>query len=55
MLNNEIQFTPKQKEVLITAAIPFCESNKLKVNDSFAFYGILAGFEITKIMKILAV
>jgi hypothetical protein len=55
MLNNEIQFTPKQKEVLMAAAVPFCESNKLKVNDSFAFYGILGGFEITKIMKILSV
>lgn len=53
LLTGDIPFTDHQRDMLIKAAIPFCEETRMKVNSKFGFWGALIGVEAQKITKIL--
>ena len=53
LLNGEIPFSEQEIQNLITCAIPYCESTKMKINSGFAFWGVYAGLQTSKIIKIL--
>lgn len=53
LLNGEIPFSEKQLEILKTAAVPYCQESKMKINGAFAFWGIFGGMQTEKIIKIL--
>lgn len=53
LMNGEIPYSKQQREQLIKLAIPYCEKSRIKTNETFAFWTLLAGTEIGKITKIL--
>lgn len=53
LLNGEIPFSKQQKEILMKLAVPMCESTRFKANDKMAFWVMLGGYEIQKIIKII--
>ena len=53
LLNGEVTFSDSQREMLIKAAMPMCEDNKMKINTHAAFWTLLLGAETTKIYKVL--
>lgn len=55
MLAGEIPFTEQQRDILIKAAIPMCEENKMKTNSSMAFWGVFLGYEAGRVTRILTV
>lgn len=54
-LENAIPYTDDEIEALQTAAIPYCQSTKLKVNGGMAFWVQLGTMQLGRIMQILTV
>lgn len=53
VLLESLPYTDAQMNTLIEVAIPYCEANQLKINGSFAFWGVFAGVQMDKVIKIL--
>lgn len=55
LLHGEIPFSKAEHDALLLAATSYCESSKIRVNATAAFWGVLAGYETSRIIKILTV
>lgn len=53
LMGNEIPYSQSEIDMLTTAAIPYMESSRMKINGGFAFWGVLAGIEANRLLKIL--
>lgn len=52
-LSGDILFTKHEIEAMEALALPYCEKSRIKINDGAAFWTTYAGFQVSKILKIL--